>query len=411
MEIFGIRLDFLHFVGYTNKNAGDFAMFKRILQINEKVKSFFLFGPRGTGKTCWLKENYPDALYFDLLNYSTYQQLSVQPDRLENLIPKNFSNYIILDEVQRIPELLNEVHRLIENYGYRFLLTGSSARKLRKKGVNLLAGRAIHYFMHPLTIQEIGQDFDLKKALQYGLLPEAVTGEVPNKYLTTYMQTYFREEVQQEALVRGLRSFLRFIEIASFSQGEPLNISHIAREIGIHRQTVADYFTILEDLLLAVHVYPFNKRAKRRLISHPKFYYFDVGVYRVIRPRGPMDSEAEIDGPAIETLFLQSLRAMNDYFDTEYKIYYWRTSDGVEVDFILYGPKGFLAFEIKRTKTISSKTFYGLKSFAKDYPEAKLYLIYGGKHVEYHDKITAVPLEISLKYLDKILLNESTTFS
>ena len=203
-------------------------MFNRILQLPvEEQSSIFLFGPLGTGKTSWLKKHLPDALYLDLLNFSTYTDLSANPNLLEELISPSYTGWVIIDEVQRIPELLNEVHRLIESKKIRFILTGSSSRSLRKKGVNLLAGRALTYHMHPLVIQEMGDDFHLSHALHYGLLPAAATHKDPKKYLESYAQTYVREEVLQEGLTRNIGAFANFLKTACFSQGEVLNLSAI----------------------------------------------------------------------------------------------------------------------------------------------------------------------------------------
>lgn len=379
-------------------------MYNRMLQIPSNYdKSILLLGPRGTGKTKWAKSNFSNAIYLDLLLFDLYKELLSNPSRLENFIPKGFTDFIIIDEVQKIPELLNEVHRLIEDRKLKFLLTGSSARSLRRKGVNLLAGRAIHYNMHPFLPQELGKDFDLTKAIQYGLLPLSSTSDKPNQYLDTYVEIYLREEVLQEGLTRNIGSFARFLEIASFSQGSVINYSEIAREVSVNRQVVSNYFTILEDLLLAHWIQPFTKRAKRRLVMNAKFYFFDVGVYRSLRPRGPIDSDAETDGFALETLFLQCLRAINDYNNLGYNIYFWHTATGLEVDFVAYGQYGFCAFEIKRTQTITPKILRGLQAFAVDYPEAKLYLIYMGKRREYHGNIEAIPIEEALLSLPNIL--------
>lgn len=382
------------------------AMFSRLLKIPvDNNKSFFLFGPRGTGKTTWIKSIFSEALYFDLLEFDLYNDLLARPGRLENLIPPGFQNWIILDEIQRIPQLLNEVHRLIETFRYKFILTGSSARTLRKKGVNLLAGRALTYKMYPLTAVELGDSFCLKKSLAWGHLPSIPSEKKPNLFLKAYVQTYLREEVLQEGLTRNLGSFSRFLETASFSQGSVLNISEIARESGIERMRVTNYFSILEDLLLASLLPVFTRRAKRRMISHPKFYFFDVGIFRALRPMGPLDSPQEAEGPSLETLCFQELSAINDYYNYEYNLYYWRTSNGVEVDFILYGPKGLLAFEIKRSSRISKKDLNGLRLFANDYPEAKLYMLYGGSRQEYVNNISILPVEKALKELPAILQN------
>ena len=243
----------------------------------------------------------------------------------------------------------------------------------------------------------------MENALTYGLLPKIFSEDNPKKYLESYVQTYLKEEIQQEGLARNIGSFNRFLEVASFSQGSVINFSEIAREVMVSRFTVADYFQILEDMLIAIRIDVFSKRAKRKIVAHQKFYFFDAGVYRILKPTNPLDTMEEGDGAALETLFLQSLRAINDYFDLGYNIYFWRTSTGVEVDFILYGPKGFHAFEIKRSKQTSTKSFGGLKAFGQDYPEAKLHLLFFGTHTEYHGEITAIPFEQALKDLPKIL--------
>lgn len=380
-------------------------MYNRILQLPlNQNNSIFLFGPRGTGKTSWLKAHLADALYFDLLDFSVYQSLIANPNRLDNLIPPHYANWIIIDEVQRIPELLNEVHRLIENKQYKFILTGSSARSLRRMGVNLLAGRALKYTMHPLVLQEIGAaNFDIKKAVKLGLLPSVINHPDPKKYLESYVQTYIKEEIMYEGLTRNIGAFSRFLEAASFSQGQLVNSSEIARELGINRITVGHYFDILDDLLIGIRISVFTQRAKRKMITHQKFYFFDTGVYNALRPIGPLDSQEELDGAALETLFLQSLRAINDYYQLGYKIHFWRTSAGDEVDFVIYGERGFHAFEIKRSANINSKSLKGLKSFGQDYPEAKLYIIFFGNQKQYFDTIQAVPFEEALKNLPEMI--------
>ena len=379
-------------------------MFKRLLQLPlEGHSSIFLFGPRGTGKTSWIKEALHDNLYLDLLDFSVYSSLAANPGKLENLIPANYKKWVIIDEVQRLPELLNEVHRLIEKNKTRFLLTGSSARTLRKRGVNLLAGRALTYHMHPLVIQEIGEQFDINHALRYGLLPASISHADPKKYLESYVQTYIREEVLQEGLTRNIGAFSRFLEAASFSQGNVLNFSDIARELSLNRSLVADYFDILDDLLLAKRLNPFALRAKRQVVSHQKFYFFDAGAYKTICPSGPLDTVAELDGAAIETLFLQSLLAINDYLQLDYQTYFWRTSSGTEVDFVVYGKRGLHAFELKRSATVHTKDLRGLKSFKEDYPEAQLHMLFFGKHKEYHGTIEVTPFTDGLKELPQML--------
>lgn len=379
-------------------------IYRRLINIDtDTTSSIFLFGPRGTGKTSWIKSHLKDTLYFDLLNTSIFNDLLANPTQLEKRIPKKFSQYIVIDEVQKIPELLNEVHRLIETYGYRFILTGSSARSLRRKGVNLLAGRALSYTMHPFTCYELDEDFSLATALKFGLLPSIYHILDPAHYLETYITTYLREEILQEGLMRNLSQFARFLETASFSQGQVVNMSEIARETAIDRKLIANYFDILEDLLIGYWLPVFTKRAKRRLISSPKFYLFDSGVYRTLRPKGPLDSPEEIDGPALETLFLAHLRAVNDYYRLGYKLFFWRTSNNVEVDFIVYGERGLFAFEIKRSRNLSRSDFTGLKAFLEDYSIAKCYLLYGGEHEEYHGSIHVIPFQQGLGKLIDIL--------
>jgi predicted AAA+ superfamily ATPase len=379
-------------------------MYTRICNLNKGLnQSFFLFGPRGTGKTTWLKANFPTAIYLDLLESKLNRTLLAAPEKLENYIPSDYVGWVIIDEVQKVPALLNEVHRLIESKKYKFILTGSSARNLRKKGVDLLAGRALTYYFHPLVRKELGEKFSLSHSLKYGQLPMAYNSSNPEKFLDAYVQTYLQEEVLQESLVRNIGNFTRFLEIASFSQGQVLNISQIAQETQLERKTVENYFGILEDLLIGLRLPVFNKRAKRKLIAHSKFYYFDTGVFRSLRPTGPLDSEAEIDGPAIETLFLQEVRALNDYLELGYKIFYWRSIAGLEVDFVLYGSKGLLAFEIKRKTNINDSDLRGLKAFKKDYPEAKCFLFCSTDKQEYCGDISVIPIEKALDDMDKIL--------
>ena len=382
-------------------------MFERLFNIPLKNHdSYFIFGPRGTGKTQWLKTHLKlnTCVYIDLLDPLTFRRLKSHPERLKEVIPKQFSGWIIIDEVQKIPELLDEVHRLIEHSEYRFILTGSSARKLRREGVNLLAGRAIHYTMHPLVIQELGDAFQLEHALTLGMLPATYTYGDPIGYLATYVDTYLREEVMHEGLTRNIAAFARFLEVASFSQGGVINASEIAREVGIDRQVIQNYFRILNDLLLSHTLPVFTKKAKRRLITTEKFYYFDAGVYQNLRPKGILDAPTEIGGLALETLFLQSILAINDYYRLNYQFYYWRTASGVEVDFIAYGLNALIAFEIKHAKQITPKMLHGLKHFKQDYPMAKLYIIYLGETILYlTNDIIALPMKDALLMLPEIL--------
>jgi len=377
-------------------------MYSRLIE-PPKHKSFFLFGPRGTGKTTWVKAAFPKAAYIDLLEAEIFNDLLANPQRLSNFIPKDFKDWVIIDEVQRVPELLHEVHRLIENQKLKFILTGSSPRKLKKKGPNLLAGRALTLSMHPLSVAELGSDFRLEHSLRYGQMPSVYTEREPKKYLEAYVKTYLDEEIRHEGLTRNLSAFTRFLETASFSQGSVLNISSVARECAVERKVVENYFSIIEDLMVAYRIPIFSKKTKRRLVTHSKFYFFDAGIYRTVRPMGPLDAPQEADGVALETLFLQELIALNDGSNLGYKIFYWRTSNGKEVDFVLYGPKGLLAFEITKTARVNSAMFGGLKSFLTDYPMAKAYFVYGGTRRMYEGKIQIVPVVEMLKDLKKFL--------
>ena len=381
-------------------------MFERSLKKPlESGKSFFLFGPRGTGKTTWLKHHLPQAPFINLLQSEFYNRLSANPGHIRDLIPPDRPDWVVIDEVQRIPALLNEVHDLIEAQGQNFILTGSSARTLRRKGVNLLAGRARTYFMHPLTVSEQGEAFELRDSLNFGHLPARFNDKDPGRYLKDYVQTYLREEVMQEGLTRNIGHFSRFLEAASLSQGQTINISGVATEAQVARPVAENYFSILEDLLIAVRLPVFSRKAKRKLIARRKFHFFDAGVFRAIRPMGPLDSEAGVTGPALETLVLQELRAINDYGEYDYRIFFWRTRGKLEIDFVLYGPRGLLAIEIKRSTQLQSKDTRALREFKKDYPPAKCLIFYGGTTRLYPGDITALPVGQALKDLDAILDN------
>lgn len=378
-------------------------MYTRMLTI-ESSESFFLFGPRGVGKTTWLKAHYPQATYLDLLEFELYRELLANPGRLERYLPETPDTPVIIDEVQRIPALLHEVHRLIESKHIQFILTGSNARSLKRNNADLLAGRALTYHMYPLTIHELGEEFVVSRSLDIGHLPQAQQHTDASSYLSSYVVTYLKEEIQQEGLTRNLGAFSRFLETISFSQSQVLTITDVARECAVSRKTVEGYITILEDLLLAYRISPFTKKAKRRtLIMHPKFFFFDVGVYRSIRPKGPLDILEEIDGAALETLVFQEILAVNDYLHLGYQLHYWRTTQQTEVDLVLYGKRGIVALEIKRAKSIQPKHVRGLKLFLKDYPMAKAYLIYGGDRVLHEDAITILPIKDFLMDIQKYI--------
>ena len=292
-----------------------------------------------------------------------------------------------IDEVQRVPELLNVVHDLMESGGgHRFVLTGSSARKLRRGGVNLLAGRAAMRSMHPFMAGEMaggaagaaGRRFDLEPCLRLGTVPAVVSSDDPESALAAYAALYVEQEVRAEGLARNVGSFSRFLEAAAFSHGTTLNVSAVARECETSRTTVAGYLELLEDLLLAFRLPVFTRRAKRRLVAHPRFFYFDCGVFRSLRPAGPLDRPAEIGGAALEGLVAQHLRAWLAYSGSDASLYYWRTRSGTEVDFVLYGTGGIWAFEVKNAGRVRPEDLRGLAAFGDEYPEARRVLLYRG---------------------------------
>lgn len=373
-------------------------MYSRFISI-QNYKSFFLFGPRGVGKSAWVSQAFPKAIYIDLLRAKTFNELLTNPSKLEDMIPLRHKNWVVIDEVQKIPSLLDEVHYLIEKRKLAFVLTGSSARKLKRSGVNLLAGRALTKKMFPLTVRELGEDFNLKKSLRWGHLPMAYTENDSESYLHSYLTTYLKEEILLEGLTRNIEAFSRFLEAASFSQAQYLNISQVAADCHVERKSVTQYFSILEDLLLGYRLPIFTKRAKRELTKHPKFYFFDCGVYQTLRPRGPLDSPEEIDGPALETLVLQNLMAENEYHSWRYDFFCWSVSKGPDVDFVMYGPLGLIAFEIKRSDRIREGDLEGLIEFKKNYPIAKTFFIYGGTEQKIISDVQIIPVS---KFLTKI---------
>lgn len=253
----------------------------------------------GTGKSTWLTQAFPRSKVFDLLDEDTFRRLVEHPENLsKELSAEEKAQPIVIDEIQRVPELLNEVHRLIEKQKLSFVLTGSSARKLKKKGANLLAGRALRYDLFPFTAKELGEKFNLKEAIQWGTLPGVYSSSKKELFLKTYVGAYLKEEIQQEGLTRNIGAFARFLDAASYSQGQPLVVSNVAKDCHVERKVVENYFHILEDLLLAVQLPVFAKRAKRELINKRKFYFFDAGVFRTLRPVGPLDSDSEVNGLA-----------------------------------------------------------------------------------------------------------------
>ena len=356
---------------------------------------FFLLGPRGTGKTAWCLHRYPDALRIDLLNPGALRQFSAQPERLiETVLANPGKKQIVIDEIQKLPELLEVVHLLIERKTrQQFVLTGSSARKLRRQGVNLLGGRAAQRRLYPYMACELGQRFKIDKALQYGLLPVVWAAKDPASILHAYNGLYLHEEVQMEGLVRNVGAFARFMEAMSFAHGSVLNLAGVARDCQVSRKTVEGYLEILEDLMLGFRIDVFTKRARRALAAHPKFYFFDAGVFRANRPAGPLDARGELDGAALEGLVAQHLRAWCDYSPGQHRLHYWQTRAQVEIDFIVYGESGLYAVEVKNTREIRFDDLRSLDSFGADYPQSKRYFLYRGKDRLLRNGVLCMPVE------------------
>lgn len=364
-------------------------------------ESFFLFGARGTGKSTWCLQKYSKAFRIDLLAPDVLRTLIAKPERLTEIVtalPDGAT--IVVDEVQKAPELLSVVHSLIElKRDYRFVLTGSSARKLKQAGVDMLAGRALLRTMHPFMAGELGDAFSLESALEKGMLPVVWDSQVPSDVLKSYVGVHLREEVMMEGLVRNLGGFSRFLEAASFSHGQILNISNVARDCTVKRKTVEGYITILEDLLLAARIPVFQRRRSRAVTAHPKFYVFDCGVFKSLRPSGPLDKPEEINGAALEGLVYQHLKAWAEYRADSTELFYWRTRSGSEVDFILYGPECFQAIEVKNSSVVRGSDLRGLKSFRTDYPECETKILYRGSTPMLIEGISCIPVEQFLRQL------------
>ena len=357
--------------------------------------SYFLLGPRGTGKSTWLLHRYPDAVRIDFLLGEEERKFNAYPERIRDVVaalPKGTT--LILDEIQRVPRLLPEIHALIEaKKGIQFIMTGSSARKLRRSVSDLLGGRALLKEMGPFLASELGERFSLDKALKTGLIPLIWESSDPEERLRNYLFLYLKEEVQAEGLVRQIGDFSRFLEVASFSFGSVWTSTDISREAGVKRATVDNYLHILEDLLLAFSLPVFTRRAKRRLISHSKFYFFDVGIYRVLRPQGILDSMQEMEGLALEGLVAQHLRFWVQAQQQPHTFSFWRTATKLEVDFIIYGPKGFWAIEVKRSNNLGPADARGLLAFKEEYPEAQCLFVTPGNRRESYRNIPVVPLK------------------
>lgn len=346
----------------------------RVLNLQHLMhkKSHFLFGPRATGKSSLIQHDLSnESLVIDLLHSETYMRLVENPSQIEGMIELNKKPYIVIDEIQRIPELLNEVHRLIEKQNSKFLLTGSSARQLKRQGVNLLAGRARQAELLPLCYPEF-KNFNLSRYLQYGGLPPVVLSDEPDEDLSAYVHTYLEEEIKSEALVKNLPAFSRFLQLSALTSGTTLNFSSIASDAGVSSITLREYYQILKDSFLGFIVPPWQHSIKRKAIATARFYYFDVGVKNQLAGISSIPENTDLFGQAFEHFIAMELRAYLSYSRKKLPLSFWRTSAGHEVDFIIGNQ---IAIEVKSTRKVSNKHLKGLRYLMEEKKIEKYYLI------------------------------------
>ena len=349
-------------------------MLERIFQIDKELDgSIFLFGSRQTGKTTVLHQQFPDALFFDLLDTNVKRRLQLRPVLLyETLKDKPAGTLVIIDEIPEVPELLGEVHRLIVERQLLFILCGSSARKLKRKGHNTLGGRALRVYLYPLVSAEI-PDFDIDRAVNYGTIPPHYLARNPWRLLAAYIDVYLKEEIKEEALVRNLDAFQRFLEVAAPTDGETINNNNIAQECGVHATTVSSYFDILEDTLIGYRIPAYRKVMKRRLVQAPRFYFFDVGVANHLLHRKDMVRGTDEYGHAFEHLVVQEIYAWLHYNHSEESLAYWRTYTGIEVDVVIGDAR--IAIEIKSVEEVMNKHLKGLKAFGEEHPQSRRMIV------------------------------------
>ncbi len=375
---------------------------RRLLNIDlPSRKSAFLWGPRKTGKSTYLKAKFPDSLVYDFLQTDLFLELSKKPSLLrERLLAKDshLLDYpVILDEVQRVPQILDEVHWLIENRGLRFILCGSSARKLKRGRANMLGGRAWRYEMFPLVSSEV-EDLDLLRALNHGMIPEHYLHENSNMALKAYTRDYLKEEVFDEGLTRNIPAFSRFFDAMGYSHGEITNFSNIARECGVDAKTVKEYYQILIDTFLGTMIEPFKKRQSRQVITRAaKFYLFDVGVAGAIVKRRIEEAKGELFGKAFEHFILMEMAAHRSYTGLDYEINFWRTKSGVEVDFVL--GNGEVAIEVKGTARIDRRDLRSLIAFTEEYSPRKALVVCNEREERIHGAIRIMPFRNFLRDL------------
>ncbi|MDR0738391.1 MAG: ATP-binding protein [Prevotellaceae bacterium] len=360
-------------------------------------ESVFLWGARQTGKSTLLKQLFPDALWFDLLLTSDYKRLLKNPGLIRAMVAANPSiSLIVIDEIQRLPELLNEIHWLIANKNIRFIMSGSSPRKILRSGANLLGGRALRYELYPLTSSEI-PGFDLLKALNNGLLPKHYDTANAKRLLSAYISSYLRDEIAAEAQLRNVAVFSRFLEIAALTNGEIINYSNVAADTGVSVPTVKAYFQILEDTLLGRYLPAFQKRPKRRIILAPKFYLFDVGIVNTLLNRGQIEPGTELFGKSFEHFIYEEIYAHSRYSALNYPLTYWRTTSQLEIDFVLGDHE--VAIEVKSTNDVQSRHLKGLKAFAEEYPVKKLIIISNDPYPRKVDNVLILPWQTFLQQL------------
>lgn len=376
-------------------------MFTR--RLNKIETSAFLLGPRGTGKSTWIQENYQDnTLVYDLLNTTELIRLSRNPTLLyqetAHLLP---GSWVVVDEIQKVPALLNEVHRIIEEKKIRFILSGSSARKLKESGVNLQAGRALKYNLFPLVSKEVNFELDLQKQISFGMLPSAFLAPNPKKYLQAYTETYLKEEIREEALARDFGNFARFLEIAARQNGQLTNTAGIARDAGVARQTVQGYFDILVDTLIGFWLEPWKLKRTTKQVSHPKFFFFDSGVVRALSGRLPYPPTPEESGPLFECFILNELRAYMHYTELDYPLYFWRSRHGLEVDILFETANGYIAIELKNGSRWEKKFNRGMHRLSEELGKdrVKCFGVFTGEKQLLIDDVMVYPALDFLKLL------------
>lgn len=381
-------------------------MVNRLVTI-QKNNSFFLFGPRGTGKSTWLQQEFSKIphLYIDLLDPDEEERLNKNPGSLLaqiEALPK-IKRWIVIDEIQKIPRLLDVVHLCIEKHQKLFALTGSSARKLKRGQANLLAGRAFVSHFFPLTHLELGNQFDLHQTLQLGTLPKLLhleNNQDKIRYLRTYTQTYLKEEIVLEQVIRKLNPFRMFLEIAAQQNGEILNFSNIARDVGVDTVTVQSYFQILEDTLMGFLLHPFHKSIRKRQRANPKFYFFDLGVKRALEGTLTVDlKEGSYGyGKAFEHFVILEAMRLNTYFEKDYRFSYLRTKDNAEIDLIIERPGApTVLIEIKSATAIDERSTRTIERFLEDFPKAQGYCLSQDPYPKRIGSVRALPWQEGFK--------------